>query len=101
MAKTSTKAVKATKTMKVTKSANLAKVTNQTSFLEKYLRGTNRTLSVAQAEANYGIKNLPARMSELRKAGLKVETLTNTTGKTAYRVSARDINGSRAAKFTA
>lgn len=97
MAKTSTKAVKATKSTPV---ANLAKVTNQTSFLEKYLRGTDRTLSVAQAAANYGIKNLSARMSEMRKAGLKVETLTNTSGKTAYRVSARDVRGSRARLFS-
>lgn len=81
--------------------ANLAKVTNQVSFLEKYLRGTGKTLTAAQASANYGIKNLPARMSEFRKCGLVVKTTVNTTGKTAYAVTARDVNGSRARAFIA
>ncbi len=93
-------------TSKVTKTvakkapvANLAKVTNQSAFLETYLRGTGRTLSVAQAQANYGIQKLSARMSEFRKCGLKVETIKNTSGNTAYRVSARDVKGSRAKMF--
>ena len=43
------------KQMAKRKSTNLHKVKNQASFLETYLRGTNRTLSVAQAQANYGI----------------------------------------------
>lgn len=81
--------------------ANLAKVTNQVAFLEKYLRGTGKTLTAAQARANYGIGNLSARMSEFRKCGLKVNTTVNTTGKTAYSVSARDVNGSRARAFIA
>jgi hypothetical protein len=80
---------------------NLAKVTNQVAFLEKYLRGTNRTLSAAQAKANYGIANLPARMSEFRKCGLNVKTTVNSAGKTAYSVTARDVNGSRARAFIA
>lgn len=80
-------------------SANLMKVTNQTAFLEKYLRGTGRTLSEAQARANYGISNLSARISELRKAGLKVLAAPNTTGKVAYSVSARSVTGSRARVF--
>ena len=121
MAKTTTKAVNATKAVKATKTtkstkavatttmakktmpvvANLAKVTNQVSFLEKYLRGTGRTLSAAQARANYGIGNLAARMSEFRQAGLKVLAAPNTTGKVAYSVSARDVKGSRASKFSA
>ena len=79
--------------------ANLAKVTNQVAFLETYLRGTGKTLSAAQAAANYGIKNLPARMSEFRKCGLTVKTDVNTTGKTVYAVSARDSKGSRARIF--
>ena len=79
--------------------ANLAKVTNQVAFLENYLRGTGRVLSSAQAEANYGIKNLAARMSEFRKCGLQVRTDVNTTGKTVYAVSARDTNGSRSKVF--
>ena len=81
------------------KSTNLVKVKNQASFLERYLRGTNRTLSVAQAQANYGIAKLTARISELRAAGLNVKTVKNTAGNTAYRISARDVNGSRAKMF--
>ena len=77
--------------------ANLNKVKNQKAFLVSYLRGTGRTITEAQAEANYGIMNLRARMSELRAAGLKVSTVETTSGKTAYKVSARDVNGSRAA----
>jgi len=81
------------------KSTNLNKVKNQVSFLEKHLRGTGRTISVAQAEANYGIMKLTARISELRAAGLNVKTIVNTSGNTAYRISARDLNGSRARMF--
>jgi hypothetical protein len=81
------------------KSTNLVKVKNQASFLERYLRGTNRTLSVAQAQANYGIAKLTARISELRAAGLNVKTITNTSGNTAYKISARDLTGSRAMMF--
>jgi hypothetical protein len=78
---------------------NLHKVSNQKAFLETYLRGTGRTLSNAQAVANYGIQQLPARMSEMKAAGLVVKTTTNTAGNTAYKVVARDINGSRAKVF--
>lgn len=81
------------------KSTNLVKVKNQVSFLERYLRGTNKTLSVAQAQANYGIEKLTARIAEMRAAGLNVKTITNTSGNTAYRISARDLNGSRAKMF--
>jgi hypothetical protein len=81
------------------KSTNLNKVKNQASFLEKHLRGTGRTISVAQAQANYGIAKLTARISELRAAGLQVKTITNTSGNTAYKISARDVNGSRARMF--
>lgn len=81
------------------KSTNLNKVKNQVSFLEKHLRGTGRTISVAQAEANYGIMKLTARISEMRAAGLNVKTITNTSGNTAYRMSARDLTGSRARMF--
>ena len=87
------------KQMAKRKSTNLEKVKNQVSFLERYLRGTNKTLSIAQAQANYGIEKLTARISELRAAGLNVKTITNTSGNTAYRISARDLNGSRAMMF--
>jgi hypothetical protein len=73
----------------------------QVQFLENYLRGTERTLSEAQARATYGIMNLRARMSDLRAAGLKIRTYKNTEGRTTYAISARDVNGSRAAIFAA
>ena len=60
--------------------------------LENYLRGTNRELSAAQAEARFGIKNLSARMTEMRQGGFRVRTRTNSTGKTAYSVSRRLVN---------
>jgi hypothetical protein len=72
---------------------------SQNEFLENYLRGTGRTISAAQAEATFGIKNLRARMSEFRSEGLRVKTTKNTEGRTAYRVSARDLNGSRSYVF--
>ncbi len=72
----------------------------QVQFLENHLRGTERTLSEAQARATYGIMNLRARMSDLRAAGLKVRVSKNTEGRAAYAVSARDVYGSRAAIFT-
>ena len=73
--------------------------TNQNVFLEQYLRGTGRSLSARQAEAMYGIKNLRARMTEFRHAGLKVVTKPNTEGRMTYSVSARDVTGSRASRF--
>ena len=74
--------------------------TNQTAFLETYLRGTGKTLTAADAKARFGIQNLTARMSELRAAGLNVKTDLATTGKTRYAVTARDMSGSRAKMFT-
>ena len=73
--------------------------TNQKAFLESYLRGTGKSLTAADANARFGITQLPARMSELREAGLVVKTAKATTGKTKYSVTARDINGSRAKVF--
>jgi hypothetical protein len=73
--------------------------TNQTAFLETYLRGTGKTLTAADANARFGIKNLSARMSELRAAGLNVKTDVATTGKTRYAMTARDVTGSRAKVF--
>lgn len=72
---------------------------DQKTFLETYLRGTGKTLTAADARARFGIQNLPARMSELRSAGLNVKTSVATTGKTRYSVTARDVNGSRAKVF--
>jgi hypothetical protein len=75
--------------------------TNQKTFLETYLRGTGKTLTAADANARFGITQLPARMSEFRAAGLVVKTDIATTGKTRYAVTARDVNGSRAKLFAA
>ena len=61
----------------------------QNDQIVKFLRGTGRELSAAQAESRFGIQNLSARMSELREGGFRVRTRTNTTGKTAYSVSRR------------
>ena len=79
--------------------ANLNKIKNQKAFLETYLRGTGRTLSKEQAVANYGIQQLPARIFELKSAGMVVKTVKNTSGNTAYKVVARDVNGSRSKVF--
>jgi len=73
--------------------------TNQKAFLETYLRGTGKSLTAADAKARFGIQQLPARMSELRDAGLQVKTAKATTGKTKYSISARDVTGSRAKIF--
>lgn len=72
---------------------------SQKEFLETHLRGTGRTLTAAQANQKFGIKNLRARMTEMRQAGLKVTTEVNTVGRTAYRISARDVNGKRSRVF--
>lgn len=65
----------------------------QVAFLEKHLRGTGRAMSSAQARETYGIMNLRARISELRSLGLRVRKNKNTTGRTAYAVSRRDVLG--------
>ena len=73
--------------------------TTQNEFLEQHLRGTGRAMSAAQASSTYGIQNIRARMTELRSAGLKVNRTTNTEGRSAYSISARDVTGSRASIF--
>lgn len=61
--------------------------TTQTKFLETYLKAKpGRKLSADQAKALFGIKNLRARATELRKAGLTVKTDTNKAGKTTYSI---------------
>ncbi len=67
--------------------------TTQKTFLERHLRGTDRSLSVVQARETYGIQNLRARMSEFRSAGMVVRKFKNTTGRWAYTVSRRDVAG--------
>jgi hypothetical protein len=72
----------------------------QKTFLESHLRGTGVAMSSAQASATYGIKNLRARMTELRQAGLTVRKHTNTRGNTAYSVSRRDVFGFQGKNFS-
>jgi hypothetical protein len=76
----------------------MAKKSNMTQneFLVTHLRGTGKELTVAQAKTQYGIKNLRARVCELRKAGLKVLSRKNYRGAASFKISARDVFGSRA-----
>lgn len=71
----------------------------QVAFLEKHLRGTGRAMSSAQAVATYGIKNLRARISEMRSVGLRVRKSVNTEGRTTYSVSRRDVFGDQSKLF--
>lgn len=73
--------------------------TNQNAFLENYLRGTGKSLTENAARAKFGIKNLRARMTELRRAGLRVNAEPSSTGRVRYTISSRDVNGSRARVF--
>ena len=73
--------------------------TTQKTFLESHLRGTGVAMSSAQASATYGIKNLRARMTELRQAGLTVRKSVNTKGRTTYAVSRRDVFGFQGKNF--
>jgi hypothetical protein len=68
----------------------------QNELLVSYLRGTGRGISAPQARALFGVKNLRARMSDLRQAGLNVRRTINTEGNTTYFVSRRAIDGSQA-----
>lgn len=63
----------------------------QNQLLVEYLRGTSRVISAPQASALFGIKNLRARMSDLRFAGFRVKRTSNTEGRTAYGIARRMI----------
>lgn len=70
----------------------------QKELLINLMRGTGKELTVRQARSQYGIKNLRARISELRNDhGLNVNSRKNYRGAAAYTMTARDQNGSRAA----
>jgi hypothetical protein len=73
--------------------------TTQKAFLETHLRGTGNSLSGRQADSIYGIRNLRARISEFRKAGLRVRKYKNADGRSQYLVSSRDVNGERRQMF--
>lgn len=47
---------------------------------------TGRTITVAQARSRFGVKNLRARINDLRTTGVCVYTNTGSTGTTQYRV---------------
>jgi hypothetical protein len=68
----------------------------QNELLVSYLRGTGRGISAPQARALFGVKNLRARMSDLRQAGYRIRKAINTEGNTTYFVSRRAIDGSQA-----
>jgi len=63
----------------------------QVESLVSFLRGKNRGISAPQAQALFGVKNLRARMSDLRELGYRVRTTINTEGRTTYFVSRRMI----------
>jgi len=73
--------------------------TTQKQFVEQYLRGTDRSLTSRQADSLFGIKNLRARMTEMRQSGLVVRTDKTQEGLTKYMISSRDLSGSRARMF--
>lgn len=70
--------------------------TTQNEFLVSYLRGTGREITAAQASATFGIKNIRARVAELRQAGFRVASRKNYRGAAAYKIASRLQNGSRA-----
>jgi hypothetical protein len=82
-----------------TQSTLSSETKSQKAVLERYLRGTNKTLTESQAQQMFGIKNLRARMTEMRQAGLRVRTVKDVSGMTAYAVSARAEGGQRKIVF--
>lgn len=54
-----------------------------------YLKGKKRTLTRSQAMQRFKIKNLSARISEIRQSGYKVKKIRNRAGKTAYSIVSR------------
>lgn len=74
-------------------------MTSTTAFTQaekvaQYLKA-GRTLTSAQARSMWDVRNLRARISDLRKAGFKVSTHINTRGTTAYSISGRASTGNR------
>jgi hypothetical protein len=63
----------------------------QVESLVSFLRGKNRGISAPQAQALFGVKNLRARMSDLREMGHRIRKAVNTEGRTVYFVSRRMI----------
>ena len=63
----------------------------QVAQLIAFLRGNGRVLSAPQANALFGVKNLRARMTEIRQQGFRVRTGMNLNGNTTYAISRRKI----------
>jgi hypothetical protein len=71
--------------------------TNQLQFLQSLLRGTNTSITAKQAGEDFDIQKFHARIFELKQAGLRIRTKrTGTHKELAYKVSARNLLGSRA-----
>ena len=69
----------------------------QLEFLQTHMRGTDVELTAKEASSMYDIKKLGARLHQLKEAGLKVRSHATGCGRElAYKVSARDLTGSRA-----
>lgn len=68
--------------------------TPQKTFLEAHLRGTNRSLTSVEADLTFGIKNLRARISEMKSAGLRIRK-ESVNGRTSYSISRRDEYGAQ------
>jgi hypothetical protein len=62
---------------------------SQAQKIVNYLRGTGRELTSAQAQAMWNVRSLRARMSELRKLGLRVNTPIASVPGTRMAVAAR------------
>lgn len=60
--------------------------TSQTQKLVSYFTNiaSARALSASQARSRFGIKNLSARISDLRKMGFEVQKSQNKVGNTTY-----------------
>jgi len=62
--------------------------------IEKYLRGKNRSLTVAQARSMFKIESLPKRISVMRKSGLKISSNIGKNRRAKYTIDAKDASGS-------
>lgn len=61
---------------------------NSVQRIYQYLASNpNRSLTVAAARRRFGIKNVSARISDIRKAGVPVTLVKNSRNVTAYRLA--------------
>lgn len=71
------------------------KTLSQPARVERYLRGTGRRLTVAEAQSQLKISSFSSVVNRLRKAGLSV--IREDGGQ--YRISSRDRLGGRSYVF--